>query len=119
MDFLADENIPRPIIQRLRDDGFSVHAVGETNAGMPDLDVLGSAAHAGLILITQDHDFSELAIVRKVPVSGIVRLELARLPLSAQVERAAHCLAANIASFKGKLTVIEPARIRARSLPAI
>ena len=29
MDFLADENVPRPIIERLRSDGFTVHTVAE------------------------------------------------------------------------------------------
>jgi hypothetical protein len=45
-------------------------------------------------------------------------LELARLPLKAQVERVALCLATDKAGFAGNLTVIEPARTRVRALPA-
>ena len=118
MDFLADENVPRPIIARLRADGFSVDAIFETAAGIPDEDVLAVASRRGFILITQDQDFGELAIVRQLPVVGIILLELERLPLAAQVERVALCVAADPLAFAGKLTVIEPARTRVRALPA-
>ena len=80
MAFLADENIPRPIIERLRRDGFTVHAIAEKCAGADDADVLAAANEDGLILITQDQDFGELAILRQVPVLGVVLLEVARLP---------------------------------------
>jgi hypothetical protein len=43
MAFLADENIPRPIIERLRLDGFTVHAIAEKSAGAADVDVLAAA----------------------------------------------------------------------------
>ena len=118
MDFLADENVPRPIIARLRADGFTVEAILETNAGMPDTDVLAVASQRDFILITQDQDFGELAVLRQLPVAGIILLELERLALEAQVERVALCVAADPLGFAGKLTVIEPARMRVRTLPA-
>jgi len=117
MDFLADENVPRPIIERLRRDGFTAHTVAEKWPGIGDSHVLAVASEGGLILITQDQDFGELAIVRQAPVTGVVLLELARLPLNAQVERTARFFAANRANLAGKLTVIEPARVRVRALP--
>ena len=117
MAFLADENIPRPIIERLRLDGFTVHAIAEKSAGAADADVLAAANEDGLILITHDRDFGELAILRQMPVLGVVMLEVARLPLKTQVERVAKSVAANHARFAGNLTVIEPGRTRARSLP--
>ena len=89
MDFLADENVPRPIIERLRSDGFTVHTIAEKSPGISDSHVLAVANEGGLILITQDQDFGELAIARQAPVTGVALLELARLPLNAQVECAA------------------------------
>ena len=117
MDFLADENVPRPIIDRLRLDGFTVHAIAEKSAGASDADVLAAANQDGLILVTQDQDFGELAILRQVPVVGVVLLEIARLPLKAQVERVAQLVGAKHMSFPGNLTVIEPGRTRVRPLP--
>ena len=117
MDFLADENVPRPIIERLRLDGFTDHAIAETSAGAADADVLAAANQDRLILITQDQDFGVLAILRQLPVAGVVLLEVARLPLKAQVERVAQLVAADQMSFAGNPTVIEPGRTRARPLP--
>jgi predicted nuclease of predicted toxin-antitoxin system len=117
MDFLADENVPRPIIERLRLDGFTIHAIAEKGAGAADADVLAAANQGGLILITQDQDFGELVILRQLPVVGVVLLEVARLPLKAQVERIAQLIAAEHTSFAGNLTVIEPGRTRVRPLP--
>ena len=114
MAFLADENVPRPIVERLRRDGF---AIAETNPGAVDADILAHAEQRDLLLITQDHDFGELAILRGMRVPGIVLLELERLPLSAQVERVANVIAADYANLSGHLTVIEPGRTRVRKLP--
>ena len=117
MEFLADENVPRPIIQRLRRDGLDVRSVYEENAGTDDTCVLAIAEQTGLILITQDHDFGELTILQRRPVAGILLLELARLSLREQVERVASFLTAGSPVLAGKLTVLEPTRIRTRALP--
>lgn len=118
MDFLADENVPRPIIERLRMGGLRVYTIAEKSAGIADADVLAVANQGGLILITQDQDFGELPILRQAPVAGVVLLALARLPLKAQVERVAGFFAAaDHPNLGGKFTVIEPGRVRARSLP--
>jgi predicted nuclease of predicted toxin-antitoxin system len=117
MDFLADENVPRPIVERLRTDGFTVRSIFEESRGISDTDVLEIANEAGLILITQDHDFGELAILRHLPVAGVLLLELARLSLPEQVERVAGFLSNDQTNLVGNLTVIEPARVRVRALP--
>lgn len=116
MEFLADENVPGPIIRRLRADGFRVHAIAEERAGSPDPTVLEAAARMGLVLITQDTDFGELAILRQMAVSGVILLELVRLSLAAQTERVARCFADEGERFAGSFTVIEPARVRRRAL---
>ena len=118
MAFLADENVPRPIVARLRAEGLTVGVISETKAGIPDTDVLAVASERGVVLITQDQDFGELVVLRQLPVAGVILLALERLPLEAQVERAALCITADPLGFAGKLTVIEPARVRVRSLPA-
>ncbi len=117
MDFLADENVPHPIVERLRKDGFTVRSIFEENRGIDDAAVISVANEAGLILITQDHDFGELAILRRMPVVGVLLLELARLTLREQVERVANFLSSGPKSLAGNLTVIEPAPIRVRALP--
>ena len=117
MDFVADENVPRPIVERLRQYGFQVHAIAEQSPGIADDAVLAAAHQGQFILITYDQDFGEPVVLRQLPVVGVLLLELAQLSLNAQVERVAQVVASDLANFAGKLTVVEPGRTRARALP--
>ena len=116
MQLLADENVPKPIVKRLRSDGFVVRAVIEGNAGADDVDVLHMAATSGWLLITQDNDFGILVVKLGLAIEGVLLLELAKLPLTLQCERLSVCLASGTETFRGKFTVIEPARMRSRAL---
>ncbi len=58
MHILADENIPRPVIHRLREAGFEVISMQETGAGTLDPQVLERAG--GALLLTSDRDFGNL-----------------------------------------------------------
>ena len=80
--------------------------------------VIGRAHSTGLILITQDRDFGDLAIARSLPVLGVVLVELERLSLPLQVQRLSACLDAERDNLIGSFLVVEPGRVRRRRLPA-
>lgn len=79
MNFLADENVDRQIVERLRQDGHLVRAVAEMAPGITDDSVLGEANLSSLILITADKDFGELVFRQGRTFGGIVLLRLAGL----------------------------------------
>src|SRR5947207_12498270 len=97
MRLLADENVSRLVIERLRTCGFEVRSVSDTNRGAPDTDVLSAADAEGCILITEDRDFGELVIRQRLSVRGVMLLELDRLSNAAEAD--------------------EPGRVRLRALP--
>lgn len=113
---LADENVPRAVLDRLRADGWSVAAIAELAQGDSDAQVMARADYDSRVLITQDRDFGELAIARGLPVRGVVLLELERLSLSSQAERASVVLSERRNALIGFFTVVEPARVRRRPL---
>lgn len=49
MRFLADENVSRLVIERLRSSGHDVVSIAETSAGAPDEDVFNAAEADGLL----------------------------------------------------------------------
>jgi hypothetical protein len=51
---LADENIDRPIIDRLRLDGHTVISIFETGRGMTDEDVLKLSDSEKAVLLTEE-----------------------------------------------------------------
>jgi predicted nuclease of predicted toxin-antitoxin system len=54
MKLLADEGVDKPIVDKLRESGFDVHYILETNQGAEDDLVLAIANVEGRILLTQD-----------------------------------------------------------------
>ena len=60
MNFLADESVDQPIVERLRHDGHGVLAVVEMEPSISDETVLKRANQQLSLLLTADKDFGEL-----------------------------------------------------------
>lgn len=72
---LADENIDRRLVLRLREAGLDIVTVVELGmAGASDAIVLDTARDAGRVVLTQDGDFGALAVHRGDPYVGILYL---------------------------------------------
>ncbi len=117
MRFLADENVSRLVIDRLRNGGHDVVSIAETRAGAPDKDILDAADADGRILITEDRDFGEMVIRQRLGVDGVMLLELDRLSAAMEADTVAEIVSAQADRLAGNLVVIEPGRIRIRPLP--
>lgn len=113
---LADEDVPRPVLERLRTDGWSVTAIAEHAPGDTDEQIIVRADHQGWVVVTHDRDFGELTVARGLPVKGVVLLKLERLSLASQAERASVVMAEHVDILVGFFTVIEPGRVRRRRL---
>ncbi len=60
MNFLADEGVDRPIVDRLRQDGYTLLYVAEMAPSISDDEVLDLANEHSALLLTSDKDFGEL-----------------------------------------------------------
>lgn len=58
---LADEDVPKPVIEKLRSRGVDVAAVDEEMKEATDQDVFATAQEHGRILLTFDQDYRSLA----------------------------------------------------------
>lgn len=70
MRFIANENIPGPVIQALRDRAHDVVSVKESIPGADDRVVLARAQAEQRIVLTSDTDFGELAFRSRLPASA-------------------------------------------------
>ena len=117
MRFLADENVSRLVVERLRSGGHDVVSIAETKSGAPDGDILAAADVDGRILITEDRDFGEMVIRQRLGVRGLMLLELDRLSNEMEAATVADVASTHADRLFGNLVVIEPGRIRVRPLP--
>ena len=115
MRFLADENFPGDAVNALNDLGHEVAWVRREAPGISDREVLARAVRERRIVVTFDKDFGELAWRSRLPAScGVV---LFRIPLRPGSAGELANILVSRDDWAGNFSVIEPGRIRIRSLP--
>ncbi len=93
--FLADENVSRLVVERLRAAGWDVLSIGGALGGASDGEVLETARREGRILITEDRDFGELVVRQRLGAAGVILLELDRLSNLVEAEHVGKIVAAH------------------------
>ncbi len=76
MEFLADVNVEKQIVQLLISFGFDVRWIPEYNCTLSDEELLKMAENENRILITNDKDFGELVFRQKRNSNGIILIRL-------------------------------------------
>jgi predicted nuclease of predicted toxin-antitoxin system len=94
--FVADEDLDRQIVQRLREDGHVVWYVAEMVPGVSDQDVLNLANHEQAVLLTADKDFGELVYRQHLVNTGVVLLRLAGSPPAGKAQLVAWAVTAHM-----------------------
>jgi predicted nuclease of predicted toxin-antitoxin system len=113
--FLHDENVPLVSASRLR---LAGHDVVHTIARETDRALLERARAEGRVLVTFDRDFGFLVFRGGTPAPpGIVYFRFAPATPEAPAEQLLTLLEMSDVTLEGKLTVVEPPRIRQRPLP--
>jgi predicted nuclease of predicted toxin-antitoxin system len=79
MNWVADESVERPIVERLRREGHAVWYVAEMDPSITDNEVLRHANEQNAMLITADKDFGELVFQKGLSSNGVLLLRLAGL----------------------------------------
>ena len=114
MRLLADENVPRSVVNALRDSGHDVVWIRTDSPGISDAAVLQRAEDDRRILLTFDKDFGELAGQAILPneVGVILVRSPAGLPqdLASRIVRSVNARD----DWGGHISVIEPGRLRMR-----
>ncbi len=114
MNFLADESVDQPIVERLRRAGHPTRAIVEMTPGISDDLVLHLANADGAMLLTADKDFGELVFRQGQIAEGVILIRLAGLASASKAEVVAQAVAEHAAAMRGCFTVIEPGRVRIR-----
>jgi predicted nuclease of predicted toxin-antitoxin system len=74
---VADENVDKQIVDRLRANGHEVLFVAELDPGIDDEAVLFRSRQTNAILLTADKDFGELVFRQRLVHAGVLLIRLA------------------------------------------
>jgi predicted nuclease of predicted toxin-antitoxin system len=117
MRFLANENVPGPVVAALREHGHDVFWVKESMRGADDPIVLARAQTERRVVVTLDKDFGELAFRSRLPAqSGVILIRLDWKDPETDNQIATAALLSR-EDWADNFAVIERDRIRIRPLP--
>jgi len=116
MNFLADENVERPIVEALRNLGCDVCYLSEfTKQTIDDL-LLDQANQESRILLTNDKDFGELVYLQRKNTVGIVLMRFTIAKSSHKARYMVSLLKTYGDRLNGSFTVVSESKIRIRKL---
>jgi predicted nuclease of predicted toxin-antitoxin system len=116
MKIVADENIDRLVISRLRDEGHTVLSIRETMPSAPDPNVLISSVEWEGLLITEDKDFGELVFHKKREHVGILLVRLEGIPRTKRIDLVCAVIAEHGDNLLHAFSVLTPHSLRIREL---
>jgi predicted nuclease of predicted toxin-antitoxin system len=116
---LLDECCDPRLVAALRNAGYDVHYVLESDRGADDEAVLVLSRDQGRILVTEDKDFGELVIRYGRPVPGLILLRFAPDRGDRKVGALLALLAAHGKHLAGRFAVVEESGARLRPLLSI
>jgi len=111
--FLLDACVSGGALMALRAEGHDVVWAGDWVENPSDEQIMARAADEGRILVTLDKDFGELAVVRRLPHAGILRL--VGFGASKQAATIVEIIGGHGGDLtEGAIVTVEPGRIRVR-----
>ena len=114
MNFLADESVDAPVVERLRSDGHRVGYVAELSPSITDDQVLDRANADHCPLMTGDKDFGELVFRLHRVALGVILLRLPGLSPQLKSVIVANAIRVHGSEMINAFTVISPGMVRIR-----
>jgi predicted nuclease of predicted toxin-antitoxin system len=113
---VADEDVDRRIIERLRHDGHDLLAISETSPRVTDDVVLDAANQERRLLITEDKGFGEMVVRQRGLSLGVILIRLGGLSPRAKADIVSTAIREHEAELPGSFTVISPGSVRIRPI---
>ncbi len=118
MNILADENVPRLIVDQLRKEGHTVQYIFDIARGSVDIDILERANRENALLLTDDKDFGELVVYQQRQSSGVILMRLEGIPFMQRAEIIIRLIREYDTDLLDTFTVVTVRAVRLRRNPS-
>lgn len=116
MNFLADEDVEKPVVEMLRNEGHDVLYMCQIATRTIDEKLLEQANSESRILLTGDKDFGELIFLQKKISAGIILMRFVSEKSSVKVRFMQSLLKTYGNNLQGNFTVVREGKVRRRPL---
>ncbi len=114
MNLIADECVPRQVVERLIADGHSVEWITRSAPGISDVSLLDRSADAAAPLLTIDTDFGELVFRAGQATAGVCLLRLEGISNSLKAGLVSQFIPDHGSELAGMFFVVTPGGTRSR-----
>lgn len=111
---IADESVDSRIVNALAEYGYEVYSISQQNAGISDSEVIEIALEKNEFILTEDKDFGDQLIYRKVAVLGAMLLRLSGTSIAAKITSVTTVFAGHESELLGCFAVLSPHKLRIR-----
>lgn len=111
---IADESVDARIIAGLVQGGYSVISVAQESPGISDTDVIALAMERSGYIITEDKDFGDELVYRKVEQIGSMLLRITETPAAQKVRIVVQTIDAHGNELLGAFAVLSQKKLRIR-----
>lgn len=117
MRILADQNVPRDVVTKLRKDDHDVTWAQTAHPGADDEVLLNVAQQEDRVVLTFDTDFETLVVHRNLPAScGVILFRLTLVSPTAVADAVLQTIRSRD-DWEGHFSVVDDSQIRMRPLP--
>lgn len=116
MNFLADEDVEKPVVEMLRNEGHDVLYMCQIATRTIDEKLLEQANSESRILLTGDKDFGELIFLQKKISAGIILMRFVSEKSSVKARFMQSLLKTYGNNLQGNFTVVREGKVRRRPL---
>ncbi|KQS25395.1 DUF5615 family PIN-like protein [Dyadobacter sp. Leaf189] len=112
---LADENIDHSVIEAIRNEGFEVYSIYESNRGFLDEEIIEFSRNPPRIILTEDKDFGEWVYAHHISGISVIFLRYHFLETEAVTKILIKLLNERTDELYDHFTTITIKKIRSRS----
>lgn len=113
---LADENINNSLISAIRNAGFEVYSIYESNRGLSDEAIIDFSRNPSRIILTEDKDFGEWVFAHNISDISVIFVRYAFPETKAISEILVRLLTERSEGLFGHFTTITTQKIRSQPI---
>ena len=111
---IADESVDSRIIKELRNHGFSVYSIRTETPGIPDGRVIEIAFEKNGYIITEDKDFGDELVYKRIKNIGSMLIRFQDLPIQTRIHLVIEALSVHGNNLHNCFSVLTSKKLRIR-----
>lgn len=113
---IADESTDARIVEALKEAGYDIFSIQQIMPGTADLDIIAMAATKSGFILTEDKDFGDELVFKKVSNNGAMLLRLAGVDIEEKIRLVLTAIKKHSEELTYAFSVLSKNKLRIRKI---